>query len=95
MMVVCFDSRGAVDRSNKFKLSTRRMGPYLVTEKNEKGTYTLTELDGAQLAGTSAAIRIKGFHPRPTGEVANLAEKEMGWMPSGEEEEEEDGEAED
>jgi hypothetical protein len=91
IMVVCFDSKGVMDMSNKFKLSMRWMGPYLIKEVNqEKGIYTLTELDGAQLAGTFAGNRIKRFYPRRAGDAADLEDEELEWLSS----EEEEGEAE-
>jgi RNase H-like domain found in reverse transcriptase/Integrase zinc binding domain/Reverse transcriptase (RNA-dependent DNA polymerase) len=90
MLVVCFDSKGAMDMSNSRKLSMRWLGPYRIKEAiTDKGTYTLTELDGARLAGTFAGNRLKRFFPKEASEPAPPESEEMDWVPSDPEQERE------
>jgi hypothetical protein len=54
-----------VDISRSKKLAFRWAGPYRVKDCIEdRGTYLLEELDGAQLKGTFTGNRIRPFHIR-------------------------------
>ncbi len=65
MLVLSHDTAGAMNMSADHKLSFRWFGPFRILEVNaEKGTYTLSELDGARFKGTFAGNRLKRFYPR-------------------------------
>jgi hypothetical protein len=65
MLVLCHDARREVDMSSDRKLSFRWQGPYRILDVDSaRSTYTLAELNGAQLRGTFAGNRLKRFYPR-------------------------------
>jgi len=72
MLVLSHDTAGSMNMSAERKLAFRWFGPFRIVEANqEKGTYTLAELDGAQLRGTYAASRLKRFYERPADFLAD------------------------
>lgn len=65
MLVLSHDTAGSMNMSAERKLAFRWFGPYRIVEADvDKGTYTLSELDGAMLRGTYAGNRLKQFFPR-------------------------------
>ena len=66
-LVLMHDARREVDMSRVRKLDFRWTGPFRITELNNKGTFSLEELDGAQLSGTFAGNRLKKFLNRGQG----------------------------
>ena len=62
MMVLLHDTK--LDNNHTGKLLYKWLGPYLIENTTPKGTYTLMELNGTQLAGTYPGNRLKEFHPR-------------------------------
>jgi hypothetical protein len=64
-LVLLHDTQHESDKSSNRKLNNRWRGPFRVKQAiADKGTYLLEELDGAPLAGTVAANRLKKFHAR-------------------------------
>ena len=64
-MVLLHDTQHEKDKSSRRKLNYKWKGPYRVIEAiADKGTYLLSELDGAGLNGTFAGNRLKKFHVR-------------------------------
>jgi len=65
-MVLLHNTMRAGDMSRDQKMQFRWLGPYRVKEAIAlKGTYTLEELNGAELGGTVAGNRLKRFYVRP------------------------------
>lgn len=69
-LVLLHNHKKEVDMSRDQKLSFRWLGPYRVRDVVEdRGTYLLEELDGAQLRGTYAGSRLKPFVQRQREQV--------------------------
>lgn len=65
MLVLSHDTFGSMNVSSSKKLDFRWFGPFRITKAiPEKGTYILSELNGAVLKGTYAGHRLKQFFPR-------------------------------
>jgi hypothetical protein len=72
MLVLSHDTAGSMNMSAEKKLAFRWFGPFRIAGADpERGTYTLAELDGAQLRGTYAANRLKRFYARPADFLAD------------------------
>ncbi len=62
-MVLIFDSAAVINISTSKKFNYRWTGPYRITKSDPlKGTYRVSELDGAVLRDTYAGNRLKRFH---------------------------------
>jgi hypothetical protein len=72
-----------IDKSRSKKLNWRWLGPYVISKADQlKGTYSLSELDGTELAGTYSGNRLKKFVQRERyfypvdGELERESERE-------------------
>src|SRR6266536_1864329 len=62
-MILIFNSTTTINISASKKLNYRWTKPYRITKSNPlKGTYRISELDGAVLRDTYADNRLKRFH---------------------------------
>ena len=71
-MILIFNSTTTINISASKKLNYRWTKPYRITKSNPlKGTYRISELDGAVLRDTYADNRLKRFHAVVVLDISN------------------------
>ena len=82
MLVLSHDTAGSINMSAEHKLAFRWFGPFRIMEADsDKGTFVLSELDGARLRGTFAGNRLKRFYPRAADSLEDIGNADISSPP--------------